>query len=100
MSSHIQNVDSAPDYIIKFIQGNMEQLDIIYEEGISIFSKGLLAFQCSEKENLMDVQFMNEDMIYEMITKESWENLQVSQGPKKLFFVKDIDLNSIFLITI
>ena len=27
----IQNVDSAPDYIMKFIHGNMEQLCKIYE---------------------------------------------------------------------
>ena len=96
--STIQHVDSAPDYIMKFIHGNMQQLEKIYGEGIEMFEKGLLAFQCSEKENKMDVQFMNEEMICEMITKESWDNLQASKGDKKLFFIKDIDLNSIFLI--
>ena len=35
--SNIQNVDSAPDYIMKFIHMNMEQLCKIYDEGI-IFS--------------------------------------------------------------
>ena len=96
--STIQQVDSAPDYIMKFIHGNMQQLEKIYGEGIEMFEKGLLAFQCSEKENKMDVQLMNEEMICEMITKESWDNLQASKGDKKLFFIKDIDLNSIFLI--
>ena len=80
------------------LQANMEQLQKIYGERSQ--SKGILAFQCSEKENKMDVQFMNEQMICEMITKESWDNLQASKGDKQLFFVKDNDLNSIFLITI
>ena len=30
----IQNVDSAPDYIMKFIHMNMEQLCKIYDEGM------------------------------------------------------------------
>jgi len=96
--STIQQVDSAPDYIMKFIHGNIQQLEKIYGEGIAMFENGLLAFQCSEKENKMDVQFMNEQLICEMITKESWDNLQASKGDKKIFFIKDIDLNSIFLI--
>ena len=98
--STIQQVNSAPDYIMKFIHGNMEQLQKIYGEGLEVYEKGILAFQCSEKDNMMDVQFMNEQMICEMITKESWDNLQASKGDKQLFFVKDNDLNSIFLITI
>ena len=98
--SNIQNIGSAPDYIHKFINDNMEQLNKIYGEGMDENDFGILVFQCSEKENKMDVQFMNEQMICEMITKESWDNLQASKGDKQLFFVKDNDLNSIFLITI
>ena len=49
----------------------------------------------------MDVQFMNDDMMLEMIQKDSWEQLKKSiPESKKLFFVKDIDLNSVFLIYI
>ena len=98
--STIQQVQSAPDYIMKFIHTNMEQLQTIYQEGSSHHGEGLLAFQCSEKDNKMDVQFMNETMIYEMISQESWIHLKESKGEKQLFFVKDIDLNSVFLITI
>ena len=76
----------------------MEQLCKIYEEGLVSNSEGILGCICSEKDNRIDVQFMNEEMICEMITKESWDNLQASKGDKKLFFIRDIDLNSIFLI--
>ena len=44
----------------------MEQLMKIYEEGMynnPELDKGILVFQCSEKENKMDVQFMNDDML-------------------------------------
>ena len=98
---NIQNINSAPEYINKFIQGNLEQLNNIYDEGMKSNDFGVLGFQCSEKENKMDVQFMNDDMMLEMIQKDSWEQLKKSiPESKKLFFVKDIDLNSVFLIYI
>jgi len=97
----IQNISSAPSYINKFIQGNLEQLNKIYDEGMTVNSCGVLYFQCSEKENKMDVQFMNDEDMLKMIQKESWEQLKSSiPESKKLFFVKDEDLNSVFLIYI
>ena len=88
--SSIQQVDSAPDYIMKFIHGNIQQLEKIYGEGIAMFEKGLLAFQCSEKENKMDVQFMNDESMLQVIQKESWEQLKKSiPESKKLFYIKD-----------
>jgi len=95
----IQHIDSAPDYITKFIRGNMEQLCKIYEEGLEQNSQGILGCKCSEKNNRMDIQFMNEEAILEMITKESWEPLKGSiPTDKKLMFVMDIDKDSVFLI--
>jgi hypothetical protein len=42
---------------------------------------------------------MNEEAILEMIKKESWEPLKDSIGEdKKLMFIMDIDLDSVFLI--
>ena len=78
-----------------------EQLNKIYGEGLSSNSEGILGCKCSEKDNRMDVQFMNEEMILEMITKESWEPYKktIPEG-KKLMYIIDLDLNSIFLITI
>ena len=104
MSGEIQHVESAPDYIHKFIHSNMEQLCKIYDEGMytnSDLEKGILCFQCSQENNKMDVQFMNDEMMCEIIQKESFMNLKnnIPEG-KKLFIVQDIDINSIFLIYI
>lgn len=102
--SNIQNVDSAPSYIMKFIHVNMEQLCKIYDEGMYAnpdLDKGILCFQCSEKENKMDVKFMNDEMMCEILQKESVINLKKNiEENKKLLFIHDIDLNSIFLINV
>jgi hypothetical protein len=102
--SSIQNVDSAPDYIMKFIHMNMEQLCKIYDEGMYSnpdLDKGIMVFQCSDKENKMNVQFMNDEMMCEILQKESVMNLKNNiQKDKKLFFIQDLDLNSVFLIQV
>lgn len=102
--SSIQNVDSAPDYIMKFIHNNMEQLCKIYDEGLinnPHLDKGIMVFQCSEENNKMDVQFMNDEMMCEILEKESVMNLKNNiQKDKKLFFIKDLDLNAVFLIQV
>lgn len=102
--SNIIQTDSCPDYINKFIHLNMEQLMKIYEEGMynnPELDKGILFFMCSEKENKMDVQFMNDDMMCEIIQSDSLKSLKDNiQENKKLFFIRDIDINSIFLIQI
>ena len=102
--SNIQHVDSAPDYIMKFIHMNMEQLCYIYDEGLNNnpeLEKGIMFFQCSETQNKMDVQFMNDEMMLEIMNKENIINLKNNiEDNKKLFFIQDLDLNSIFLIQI
>jgi len=102
--STIQNIDSAPSYIMKFIHMNMEQLCTIYDEGMyenPNLEKGILCFICSEKENIMDVQFMNDEMMYEILEKESVMNLKNNiEENKKLLLIKDTDINSIFLIQV
>ena len=102
--SSIQNVDSAPDYIMKFIHMNMEQLCKIYDEGMinnPHLDKGIMLFQCSEENNKMDVQFMNDEMMSEILQKDSLIQLKSTiEENKKLLFIKDLDLNSIFLIQI
>ena len=98
---NIQNIKSAPEYITKFIHGNLEQLSKIYEEGLSSNDRGILGCKCSEKDNRIDVQFMNEGLIIEMITKESWDPLKKTiPENKKLMLIQDLDLESIFLIYI
>jgi len=100
----IHEINSAPEYISKFITGNLEQLEKIYDEGMELsqqLDKGILYFNCSIKDNIMDVQFMDDIMMAEIIQKDSVEELKKTIKPnKKLLFVNDTDLKSIFLIQI
>lgn len=98
--SRIQNIDSTPSYISIFLKQHMDQLLDICESGIKENGSGCLGFKCSEKDNKMDVFFMNEESILMNISKESWEQLQKSMNDKKLFFIQDLDIQSIFLVYI
>ena len=61
--------------------------------------KGILYFICSEKENKMDVQFMNDEMMIEIIQQDSLTDLKKNiPQDKKLLFVMDQDINSVFLL--
>ena len=100
-SSSIQNVSSAPEYITTFIRGNLEKLQEIYEEGIQNFGSGCLGFRCTLETNGMDVGFLNDEMMCQMMEKDSWFALKAGiPESKKLFFVQDMDRDSIFLIYI
>ena len=99
--SQIQQVNSAPSYISDFIQNNMEKLMDIHEEGVNVHTSGCMMFVCSKETNKMDVQFMSDEMMCGIIQEESWFNLKNNiPEHKKLFFVRDEDLNSVFLIYI
>tara|TARA_B100001094_G_C18158779_1_gene788093 strand:- start:812 stop:1120 length:309 start_codon:yes stop_codon:yes gene_type:complete len=100
-SVSINQISRGPEYIMNFIKKNMDKLNEIYLKGIEEHTKGILSFKCSKKENKMDVYFMNETMICQLMQKDSWEQMY-HQTPKekKLFFVHDLDLNSIFIITV
>jgi len=88
---NIQNISSLPDYIDKFIKFNMDKLLEIYNEGINMHNIGLLYFQCNKNENKVDVFFLEPNRILEMITQESWEQLKIDSGDKKLFLIKEED---------
>ena len=100
MSNTIQNAHSTPPYIDTFLKANMTKLVEIHDKGIEEHETGCLGFNCTKKDNKMDVYFMNEDIILQSIQKESWENLKQGIGDKKLFLIKDIDENRIFLVYI
>lgn len=104
MSSKIQQINSCPEYITKFIQSNTEQLCKIYDEGMNNnpeLDKGILIFECSEDNNKMNVQFANDEMMCQIFEKDSVQNLKNGiEKNKKLFFIKDMDKNCIFLIQI
>ena len=99
--SRIQNVQSAPSYINEFIQANIGDLTKIYDEGLQSQGVGCLGFVCSQKENRMDVQYFDDTRMCEILAKESWMQLKDNiPENKKLFFIMDNDLNSVFLVYI
>ena len=98
---NIQQIQSTPDYISTFINKNLPKLLEIYELGIQEHNIGCLGMKCSQVDNVMDVYFMDESIILQELSPESWEHLKLSlNNDKKLFIVKDIDINAIFLIYI
>jgi len=96
----IKTIESTPPYIGTFIKTNMKQLLKIHDEGIKENGVGCLGFNCSQAENKMDVFFLNEEMMLKQLQKESWEQLKKTINDKTLFLVKDLDINSIFLVYI
>ena len=96
--SKIQNIESTPEYIGKFLRENMDQLINIHDEGVEEHKTGCLGFKCSQTENKMDVFFMTEEILLQMLQKESWEQLKGTINDKKLFLINDLDKNSIFLV--
>ena len=86
---NIQNINSLPNFIDKFIKFNQDKLIEIYDESIKIHNTGLLYFQCDKEQNNVDVMFLYVDKIIEMMGKESWEMLKNDAGDKKIFLIKE-----------
>ena len=86
---NIQNINSLPDFIDRFIKFNHDKLIEIYDEGIKVHTEGLLYFQCSKEKNNVDVFFLFRERIVEMISEESWEMLKQDAGDKKIFLIKE-----------
>ena len=95
---NIQNINSLPEFIDKFIKFNLDKLIEIYNEGINTHNEGLLYFQCDKDENKVDVFFLYREKILELITKESWEQLKIDAGDKKIFLIKES--NRMFILKI
>ena len=88
---NIQNINSLPDYIEKFIKFNLDKLTEIYNESIILHKEGLLYFQCDKDNNAVDVFFLYREKIVEMISEESWEQLKIDAEDKKIFLIKESD---------
>ena len=86
---YIQNINSLPDFIDKFIKFNHDKLIEIYDEGIKTYTEGLLYFQCDKENNNVDVFFLFKERIIEMISEESWEMLKKDADDKKIFLIKE-----------
>ena len=86
---NVQNINSLPDFIDRFIKFNHDKLIEIYDEGIKVHTEGLLYFQCSKEKNNVDVMFLFREKVVEMISEESWEMLKQDAGDKKIFLIKE-----------
>jgi len=95
----IQGVDSIPPYIKKFIDGNKSKLEEIYKQGIDDNNEGCLFFKCSEKDNKMDVMFLNKANIVDSIQNEQWELIKNNaKDSTSIYIVNDMDISSLFII--
>ena len=95
---NVQNISSLPEYINKFIEFNKNKLIEIYNDGLNIHNSGLLYFQCDKDNNTVDVFFVEPSKIIEMMSQESWEQIKINSGDKKLFIIKESD--RMFIVTI
>tara|TARA_B100001123_G_scaffold412646_1_gene510130 strand:- start:848 stop:1138 length:291 start_codon:yes stop_codon:yes gene_type:complete len=86
---NIQNINSLPDFIDKFIKFNHDKLIEIYDEGNKAYTEGLLYFQCDKEKNNVDVFFLYREKIIDMISEESWEMLKKDANDKKIFLIKE-----------
>lgn len=97
----IKHVDIMPEYIKSFIQSNKEQLSNIYEVGYqNNNNEGCLGMNCSIETNKMDVFFMNNDLILNHITSETYEKIKSDSNDKSIYLINDLDINSLFIIYI
>ena len=86
---NVQNINSLPDFIDRFIKFNHDKLIEIYDKGIKVHTEGLLYFQCDREKNNVDVMFLFREKVVEMISEESWEMLKRDAGDKKIFLIKE-----------
>ena len=86
---NVQNINSLPDFIDRFIKFNHDKLIEIYDEGIKVHTEGLLYFQCSKEKNNVDVMFLFREKVIDMISEESWKMLKRDAGDKKIFLIKE-----------
>lgn len=96
---NIQPSKSMPDYIAQFINNNQPQLLDIYTEGINQYNEGMMVLYCSEKENKMDVVFMDTSMIYDkLMNKETYDEFKIQINNKQTLYVIDKDISATFII--
>ena len=103
IENEIITVNSVPPYIDNFLIKNNLKLEEIYDEGIETNKKGCLLLTCSQKENKMDVSFLNINDMDHIINVGSWESIISNSNGKKIYIVKDDfedNKNQLFIIYI
>ena len=93
----IVNTNSGPDYIHTFIENNILQLTEIHDKEKATNGEGVLYCKCSEKDNKLELIFMNKELFISTFSSETWSNLQVN---KKIVYVEDLDINEKFIFYI
>ena len=91
----VQNIKSAPDYIHKFVDSNIEGLNKIYSEESSTQGEGMLYCKCSMDHNKLELIYMTKDLFIEVHDEEIWNNIQTN---KKIIFIQDLDINENFAL--
>tara|TARA_B100001063_G_C16718168_1_gene531987 strand:+ start:270 stop:578 length:309 start_codon:yes stop_codon:yes gene_type:complete len=94
----IENIDSAPDYIHKFLESNYEQLIEIYnKENQESNKEGILYCKCSLEDNKLELIYMEKKLFIETYNEDLWNNMQTD---KKIVFIHDLDIDSSFIMYI
>lgn len=91
----VQNITSAPDYIHKFLESNIDQLNKIYSEEKNNQGDGILYCKCSMNDNKLELIYMNKKLFTDLYNEDLWNSIQTD---KKSIFFQDLDINENFVL--
>jgi hypothetical protein len=93
----IINTNSGPDYIHNFIENNISQLNEIFDNEKKQNGDGILYCKCSDKENKLELIYMNKELFIDSFGQHIWSKLQVD---KRIIYVEDLDISEKFIFYI
>ena len=103
-STAVEKSNITPKYIDLFIKHNAYKLRAIYEneiKGKEEKGKGILYIECSNKENIMNINYADDEFMLGLIHENSLKGLKENIPENKiLLFTYDKDLNNVYLIHI
>jgi hypothetical protein len=91
----IEHLKSAPDYIHKFVESNIEDLNKIYSKESVDTGEGILYCKCSMEDNKLELIYMIKQTFIEVYSEEIWNGLQTN---KRIIFIQDLDINENFAL--
>ena len=102
MSVDITETNSLPpDYILTFIKNNIQNLEAIYNEGVTNMGEGILYCICSEKDNTIEVKYISNDDLYKIIPEKQWVNFKSTNDINtKYIYIYDLDIQTNFILHI
>ena len=75
--------------IDNFLKTNIEQLKIMYDEGIKENKDGLLLVNYLKQQEKVDVMFLNTNKVNEIITEEGWTKMKEKAKDHKICLVNN-----------